>query len=42
MLSPNADNPAVQEIADMYLNDKEKFDEIAKAMTSEHAKPDFW
>jgi len=40
MMSPNADNPAVQEIADVYLNDRAKFDETARAWTLEHAKPD--
>lgn len=41
MLSPNAENPVVQDIADMYLNDRAQFDEIARTMTQEHAKPDF-
>ncbi|XP_052267027.1 ubiquitin-conjugating enzyme E2 2-like isoform X5 [Dreissena polymorpha] len=38
---PNAENPVVQEIADVYLHDKPTFDKIAVEMTLEHAKPDF-
>ncbi|XP_052267033.1 ubiquitin-conjugating enzyme E2 D2-like isoform X9 [Dreissena polymorpha] len=38
---PNAENPVVQEIADVYLHDKPTFDKIAEEMTLEHATPDF-
>ena len=39
MVCPNADNPAVQEIADMYIKDREKFEATARQYTEEHAKP---
>ena len=41
LLHPNADNPAVQEIADMYLKDREKFDATARLCTEQHARPYF-
>ena len=37
MMHPNAENPAVQEIADMYLKDREKFDSTARQYTQQHA-----
>ena len=39
MVCPNANNPAVQEIADMYIKDREKFEATARQYTEEHAKP---
>ena len=37
MMHPNAENPAVQEIADMYLQDREKFDTTARQYTEQYA-----
>lgn len=41
MAHPNAENPAVQEIADMYLKDREKFDATARQYTEEYAQGQF-
>lgn len=41
LMSPNAENPIVQEIADLYVKDRKQFEEKARQMTLEHAKPDF-
>ncbi|WAQ95312.1 UB2D2-like protein [Mya arenaria] len=38
MLSPNMDNPAVQEIADLYMKDKDEFEKRAREMTQTQAK----
>ncbi|XP_060556192.1 ubiquitin-conjugating enzyme E2-17 kDa-like [Ruditapes philippinarum] len=40
LMHPNAENPIVQEIADLYLKDRDKFNENAREMTLKHAKPD--
>ena len=40
LMHPNAENPIVQEIADLYLKDRDKYNENAREMTMKHAKPD--
>ncbi|KAK3601813.1 hypothetical protein CHS0354_041728 [Potamilus streckersoni] len=37
LLHPNADNPAVPQIADMYQKDREKFDATARQWTEQYA-----
>jgi len=37
MLLPNADHPADQDIANMYLNNRDQFDQTAREWTMKHA-----